>query len=227
MTQTRTTEPAAARAPAAGGSAAAHRAGGPTALPAETRAAGTVRTNRIVLVLLGLVLAVAGAAGLAAGLGAFGRRLTHQPVLGPAATRFVARNGWFWPVVAVAGGVLALLCLWWLLRQARSNRVGEIRLVTDRRRGNTDLAARALTEAVETEVEGYRGVARASASLSGATTAPRLLLTVTLDGRVKPAEVHERVVGEAVSHVREALGRDDIPTRLDLRLTRGGRRDVR
>jgi hypothetical protein len=227
MTQTETAEPAAGRAPAAGGSTAAHRAGGPTALPAETRAPGTVRTNRVVLILLGLVLTATGAAGLAAGLGLFGRRLAHQPVLSPAATQFVARNGWFWPVVGVAGGVLALLCLWWLLRQARSNRVGELRLVTDRRRGNTDLAARALTDAVETEVEGYRGVARASAYLSGAPTAPRLVLTVTLDRRVRPAEVHERVVRAAVSHVREALGRDDVPARLDLQLTRGRRRDVR
>jgi hypothetical protein len=225
MNPTQTTEPAPPRAP--GASAAAHRADGPTALPAETRAAGTVRANRIILMLLGLVLTVTGAAGLAAGLGAFGRRLTHQPVLSPATMHFVARNSWFWPVVAVAGGVLALLCLWWLLRQARSDRVGEVRLVTDRRRGNTDLAARALTDAVETEIEGYRGVTRASASLSGASTAPRLSVTVTLDGRVKPAEVHERIVREAASRVREALGRDDVPTRLELQLTRGGRRDVR
>jgi hypothetical protein len=178
-------------------------------------------------VLFGLVLAVAGAAGLAAGLGAFGRRLAHQPVLDPATTQFVARNGWYWPVVAAAGGVLALLCLWWLLRQARSNRVGEVRLTADPRRGTTHLAAGALTVAVEDEIEGYRGVTRASAYLSGATTAPRLSVAVTLDGRVKPAEVHERIVREAVSHVREALGREDVPTRLDLRLPRGRRRDVR
>lgn len=200
---------------------------GPAALPGETRAPGTVRVNRVILVLLGLLLTLAGAAGLAAGLGLFGRRLTQQPVLDPATEDFAAANGWFWPVVAVAGGVLALLCLWWLLRQARSNRVSELRLVTDPRRGHTDLAAGALTGALESEVGGYRGVARTSAHLSGSSTTPHLTMSVTLDGRVEPAELHTRIAHEALAHARSALGRDDLPTRLELNLPSARRRDVR
>lgn len=198
----------------------------PATLAAETRAPGTVAANRAVLGLLGLLLTLAGAAGLATGLGLFGRRRSDLPVLSAEAEE-VAATGWFWPAIAVAGGLLALLCLWWLLVQARSNRIGELRLVTDPQRGHTDLAASGLADALTTEIEDYRGVSRASAHVTGAPTAPRVSLTVTLDGRVEPAEVHRRVVEEAVVHARTALSRESLPVRLELQLPRAHQRDVR
>jgi hypothetical protein len=200
---------------------------GPVTLAAETRAPGTVRVNRTVFTVLGLLLAAAGAAGLATALGLFGRRLSDQPVLGPAVEGFIAANRWFWPVVAIAAGLLALLCLWWLLLQAHSNRISELRLATDPQRGYTDLTTRALTHAVIGEIEGYHGVTRATAHVTGTSTAPKLSLTVALDGRVGPAEIHRRITAEAIPHARQALSADHLPTRLELQLPRAQHRDVR
>ncbi|MBM7804687.1 hypothetical protein JOD57_000524 [Geodermatophilus bullaregiensis] len=200
---------------------------GPAALRPRTRARGVVRANRVVLALLGLLLTAAGAAALAAAAGPFGSRRSDRPVLDSPVSEFVDASPWFWPVVAVAGGVLALLCLWWLLVQARSDRVAGLPLSRDPRQGYTDLDAAALTGAVEDEVEGYRGVTRARAGLSGARTAPLLTLTVTLDGRADAGELHTRIVGNAVAHARQAVGRPDLPARIELVLPRSGRRDVR
>ncbi|MGX5657710.1 alkaline shock response membrane anchor protein AmaP [Geodermatophilus nigrescens] len=200
---------------------------GPAALRPRTRARGVVRANRLVLALIGLLLAGAGGAALAAGLGAFGGGVADRPVLDGSVPRFAGAHGWYWPVVAVGAGLVALLCLWWLLAQARSDRVSALPLSRDPRRGHTDLDAAALTGAVEDEVEGYRGVARARAVLSGAATAPALTLTVTLDGRVGPGELHPRVVRGAVAHARQALGRPDLPARVEFVLPRRPRRDVR
>lgn len=200
---------------------------GPAALLPRTRARGVVRANRVVLALVGLLMAAAGAAALAAAFGLFGSRFSDRPVIDEPVTRFVDASPWFWPAVAVAGGLLALLCLWWLLAQGRSDRVAELPLARDPRRGHTDLDAAALTGAVEAEVEGYRGVTRARAGLSGASTAPLLSLTVTLDGRVGAGDLHTRIVDSALAHARQAVGRPDLPARIELVLPRGGRRDVR
>ena len=206
---------------------AAHVTRGPSTLAAESRAPGTVRVNRTVLTLLGLLLTAAGAVALATAFGLFGRRLSDQPVLGPTVEDFVESNRWFWPAVAIAGGLLALLCLWWLLLQTRSNRIGELRLVTGPQSGHTDLTTRALTHALIDEIEGYHGVTRATAHLSGKSAAPELSLTVALDGRVGPADIHRRITVEALPHARQALSTDQLPTRLELQLPRTRPRDVR
>ena len=139
MSQTRTESTVTDTRGENGGQQTSPTTRGPATLAAETRAPGTVRVNRTVFTVLGLLLAAAGAAGLATALGLFGRRLSDQPVLGPTVEDFVAANRWFWPVVAIAAGLLALFCLWWLLLQTRSNRISELRLVTDPQRGHTDL----------------------------------------------------------------------------------------
>jgi hypothetical protein len=210
-----------------GGQHATPATRGPATLAAESRAPGTVRVNRIFITVLGLLLAAAGAAGLATALGLFGRRLSDQPVLSPTVEDFVDDNRWFWPVVAIAAGLLALLCLWWLLLQTRSNRLSELRLVTDPQRGHTDLTTRALTHALIDEIEGYHGVTDVTAHLSGTSAAPELSLTVALDGRVGPAEIHRRITAEAILHARLALSTDLLSTRLELQLPRTRQRDVR
>jgi hypothetical protein len=210
-----------------GGQHATPATRGPATLAAESRAPGTVRVNRTFFTVLGLLLAAAGAAGLAAALGLFDHGLSDQPVLGPTVEDFVAANRWFWPVVAIAAGLLALLCLWWLVLQTRSNRISDLRLVTDPQRGHTDLTTRALTHALIGEIEGYHGVTRAMAHLSGTSAAPKLSLTVALDGRVGPAEIHQRITAEAIPHARQALSTDRLPTRLELQLPRAQHRDVR
>lgn len=187
----------------------------------EQRAPGTNRLNRTLLLVIGLVLLLAGTAGLLTGLGVFGQGRADSPVLGPGLTDFAAEQRyWFWPLVALAALVLGGLALWRLLRQGRTADIGELELEPDRSRGGTRLPAAALTEAMAAEIETYRGVAGANVRLLGNRTAPRLSLRVRLDGRAAPGEVRQRIETQAVAHAREVLEDDQLPVRLELMVPR-------
>jgi hypothetical protein len=186
-------------------------------LPPEVRSPTTTRTNRIALLVVGLILLAGGTAALLAGLGAFGARRADQPVFSDGLVRFADRNAaWFWPVVAMVAVIVGLLALWWLLLQARRNRVGDLDLERDHSHGRTRLGAAAFTDAVADEIESYRGVAGASARLLGTSADPRLSLRVYLDGRVDLGEVLRRIEAEALAHARAALSADQLPTRIEL-----------
>lgn len=200
---------------------------GPATLASETRAPGAVRTNRALLVLGGLVLLLAGLATLGLGTGLLNPPARHEPVLNEVADGWFDDHSWVWWPIAAGGVLVALLCLWWLLAQARSNRVSTLRIGERTEQGRTTVAASALTDAVETEVESYRGVDRARAHLSGTATAPTLTLAVTLDGRVDVPRVQEEVVEEALAHARAALAVETLPTRLEFTVPRSVARDVR
>jgi len=188
-----------------------------TTLPPEVRSPRTNRANRLLLLLLGLILLAGGLAGLLTGLEVFGSARADQPVFNRELVDFVDRNaGWFWPLVAVVAVILGLLALWWLLIQARGDRVSSLDLETDRSHGRTRLAAGALTGALVDEIESYRGVARASGRLLGDGLAPRLSLRVALDGRVDAGDVLRRIESEALAHARSALAAERLPTRLEL-----------
>lgn len=200
---------------------------GPATLPSETRSPGTVRTNRALIGLTGLLLLLIGLATLALALGLLNPPAQDQPVVNGVADSWIDGHSWIWWPIAAAGVLVALLCLWWLAAQARSNRVSTVRIEERTDAGRTTVAASALTDAVETEVESYRGVDRARAHLSGTPTAPTLTLTVVLDGRVAVAQVQDQVVTGALAHARRALDVDALPTRLELTLPRAASRDVR
>lgn len=191
----------------------------PTALAPVTRTPGAVRTNRVVLALLGLLLLAAGVLTLLLGLRVLGDGQADRTVV-DAAVSDVARAGWFWPVVGVAGLLVAGLSAWWLVVQARTDRLVRLRLDDDAAGGRTLLDGAALTRAVEDEVADLPGVTRASAHLSGTSSAPRLHLRVRLDGRVDPAEVHRAIAGQVLVHARQALELDRLPARVELDLPR-------
>lgn len=196
-------------------------------LPPRTRAPRVVRANRVIIGLIGLILLLAGAAGLLLGFGIFGSKYKTQAVIPARVSRFAAHHGYFWPALAALTFVIALLALWWLIAQFRTNRLRGVDLRPGGRDGLTYLTAGAITDAVEEEVESYHGVERGRARLSGTPTAPRLTLVVTLDGRVGAGEIRQRVEAQAIEHTRAALGVDVLPTRVDLVLPRRARRNVR
>ena len=134
--------------------------------------ARTGRVNRYGLALVGVLLAAGGAAALTVGLGVFGAMRAHILLLTPAQSRYVHDNTWFWPAAAAIGAVVALGCLRWLLAQTRRDRVGELRLETNRRRGTTRIDSQVATDALETEIGSYPGVTRARGRLTG-TRRPR------------------------------------------------------
>ena len=200
---------------------------GPSALAPETRMPGTVRANRVMITLIGVVLTAAGLGVLAIGVGLLLPDERLRPVIDRPVDDFVADNPWFWPVVAAAAAVLALLSLRWLLAQVSSNRVHTIAFEEGGDQGRTRLLADALTSALVQEIESYRGVDRANAHLAGSSTQPRLSLQVLLDGRADVAEIHRRVADEAVAHARIALSTEELPTRLELQVSRKPVRDLR
>jgi hypothetical protein len=196
------------------------------ALPPRTRAPRVVRANRVIIGLIGLILLLAGVAGLLAGFGVFGSTLKNEAVLSGRVDRFTER-AWFWPTLAALTAIIALLALWWLIAQLRTDRLRGIDLRPSGRDGQTYLRGDAITDAIEKEVESYRGVSRTRARLSGTHTAPRLTLIVTLDGRVSAGEVRHRVEEQALDHARRALETDRLPTRVDLLLPRATQRNIR
>lgn len=186
-------------------------------LPPEQLSPATTRANRVVLLVIGVILLVGGLAALLVGLGVFGSDRAEQPVLTGEASQFADDNAfWFWPLVALVAIIVGLLALWWLLIQARSNRVPTVDLEQDRTRGRTRVHADAVTDAVADEIESYRGVTSASARLVESSLGPRLSLRVNLDGRTDIGEVRRRVESQALAHTRTALSTDELPTRLEL-----------
>lgn len=201
---------------------------GPVALSAESRQPGTVRTNRAVLAALGLLILGAGVLALLVGFGVFGQRLRAQTVIGPDTERFVAASSpWFWTVVAIAAAIVAVLCLWWLLIQARSNRVSTIRISDDSSQGETALDASAFTDALQSEIGSYRGVSRVSAHLSGSPDRYRTTVRVALDGRVDAGDVYDAIIGQALPRARQALSAAALECRLEFELPKSGTRDIR
>lgn len=180
------------------------------------------RTNRVVLGLLGLVALAAGVAGLLAGAGAFGGGFARRSLLDNGVGRYISQqSAWFWPVVAVAGLVVAVLALRWLAAVLFSTaRIADIAVRGDRTAGSTTLAAPALGEAVSSEIATYRGVHSARTRLLGTPGDPRLAVAVRTDQAADLGALRHRIDTQALAHVRQALDRPDLPIGLDVTVTR-------
>jgi sugar (pentulose or hexulose) kinase len=183
-----------------------------------TTTARTRRGNRYGLTVVGLLLTAGGATVLAVGLGLLGTARAHTALLTPAQTRYVHAHGWFWPAVAVVAGLVALICLRWLLVQTRRDRVGVLNLETDRRQGATRINSGVATDALEAEIATYPGVTHARARLTGSPIQPELAVTVAAERDADLAGLRTRIHDGAVAHLRAALEHDRLPTRLTLRL---------
>ncbi|MFI0479271.1 alkaline shock response membrane anchor protein AmaP [Actinomadura sp. 9N215] len=177
--------------------------------------------NRTGLTLLGAVMAVAGGAGFARGLGAFGDGRASSPVLTGEARRFADGHGWFWPAVAAAAVVLALLGLAWLVAQGRSGKLAGLAMEPDADAGATRLSAKAVTGALEDEIGEYPGVRKVRARLIGSSSRPELRLKVAYGRGADAADLRRRIEDEGVPRLCAALERDSVPTVVRLRLVPG------
>jgi hypothetical protein len=177
----------------------------------------TARVNRTGLAIVGLLL-------LAAGIAALLRALNVAPgVLGPPdapvtdqVTRdFAAEQGWFWPVLAIALVLVALLALWWLLAQAGRDSLRTMRL-DGGPRGSSTMPAAAASGALEDDLGRSPYLRRVRASFSGGASRPHLDLVVTMDPAADPEAVRERV-DVALDRQRRALEAPDLSTMVHLR----------
>ena len=172
--------------------------------------------NRVVLVVLGLALAVGGALGLALGFDTFGRAAARRPLLTRDVSRYADRNAWFWWAVAAACILVGILALCWLLAQARTEGIGRVDLTRDGDDGLTSLHAGALTDAVENDIRGVRGVTAARARLRG-NRARRLDVVVNLDERADIGQLRDRLRDATVPHTRDVIDDPELPVNVELR----------
>ncbi|MEU7905689.1 hypothetical protein [Actinoplanes sp. NPDC049118] len=172
--------------------------------------------------LIGLTLLAAGVAALLAGGGRLGIAPPDSPVLDPAVVHFVAENSaWWWPAVAATGVVMVLSGGWWLLAVLLStDRIHGVRIPTDPNAGATTLAGGAVGQAIEAEIEAYRGVRAASSRLRGTPEEPALAVSVTVDQAADIGALCQRIEAGALAHARQALDRPDLPAALDITVSR-------
>ncbi|MDH2413791.1 alkaline shock response membrane anchor protein AmaP [Nocardioides sp. CER19] len=172
--------------------------------------------DRVVLTLLGLLLLAAGGLGLALGMEAFGRSRASDQVLPQEVVDYPDGRQWFWWAVTGALLLIAVLALLWLLSQLKTDRMTRLDLTTNARDGYTTLHARALTDAVENEALGVRGVTRASAKVREHRER-HLFLLVELADSANIDGVRTELENEVVAHLREGVGDPHLPVTIELR----------
>jgi hypothetical protein len=179
------------------------------------------RTNRIALLLLALLLIAVGLDAGAASLGLFGRFTQHSRLMAnPTGRFFGAQGAWLWPVIAGVALIVVILALRWLAALLFStDRAGDLPIAPEGRPGRTILAARALTDAVAGEIDGYRGVDSVRARLIGDPGQPRLVVTAILEETADLAALRQRIETEALTHARTALDNPALPVQLNLTVT--------
>ena len=184
------------------------------------------RTNQVVITVVGLIAVALGVSGLLAAGGVFGHPFQHKYLVDNGFSRYVGKHGnWLWPAIAAVTLVLVLLAVVWLLRLLLStDRSHAINVTTQRRdTANTDVAAgrttmtsAALTQAVASEIDGYRGVTATKARIIGDAADPTLILEVTATRRAELAVLIERIEQQAITHARTALEQPELPVKLDI-----------
>lgn len=152
------------------------------------------RLNRAWLTVIGLLLLLTGVAVIVIGagllqplarvLGLTANRPTPGNRLFGAATSSTLDLTWVAVVLAVAGVILALLGLAWLLAQIlRINEAKPFRLHGSAADGLTRCAPGVLTDAVEAQIKALPDVSDASAVLRGTVARPDLTVKVTASER--------------------------------------------
>lgn len=176
------------------------------------------RANRVGLAIVGVLLLLAGAAAVARGLDLWPDLLgaAQAPVTDQRTRDFVTERDWFWPVVAAALIVIAVLALWWLLAQARTSRVTDLRLETDVTRGATRMPARAIAGAVEEDLGRSPYLGRTRSTITGSGLDPRLWLATSVEPASDPEAVRARIHA-AVDRCRQALEAPAMRTTVLLR----------
>jgi hypothetical protein len=177
---------------------------------------GVERLNRVVLTLLGLLLSLGAAAGLAVGARAFGPASAHRRLLETQVSGYADRMPWFWWAVAAGTVLLGVLALTWLLAQGRSDRIGRVDLAVNDGDGVTVVHADAIAGAVEHEVGSFPGVTAASARLRQDRTR-RVDLVIRLREATDLTELRDRVQRETVTNLRHVLDAPGLRVHVQLR----------
>ena len=163
--------------------------------------------NRTWLIILGILLLAAGvltaliAGGVVDGMGA---PAPSESVL-PDGAGFLAGDFAPWAVL-LAGILLGLLGLWWLLTQIpRTRTAGSFRLQEDPAHGITVCDPQVLAAAVSQEAGQLPGVVGSTVRLRGTADEPDLAMKVTVNSDADVQGVIARIQQEVVPHLVSAL----------------------
>ncbi len=177
------------------------------------------RLNRTLLALIGLGLLTAGGVTLAFGLGLLRDVL---PGLDPSVPLLPAQlllPTWVPYAVIAAAVLVGLGCLRWVLAQAlRRPKTSTWALTGGSGRGTTRLDTDHAADAAAADITGYRGVSRATATLTGPRTQPALHLVVHTETGTEIGPIRERITTHALPRLRRALELDTLPADLLLRI---------
>ncbi|RNL85742.1 alkaline shock response membrane anchor protein AmaP [Halostreptopolyspora alba] len=179
-------------------------------MPLGTRTRRAARANRWGLGILGVLLAGAGAASLAAGLGAFGAGTAESPLLGRAVLDWLGQP-WVPYAVVVLAVVVALVALWWLVSQGRSDTTGRLRVDEESTRGITEIPSAAVRDVLEDRAGRHPEVRRARARLTGSSYEPGVVLDLTVDADADATSLWRRLRDEELATLRGSLELDELP----------------
>lgn len=178
--------------------------------------------NRVVLALIGLALAAAGAVTLLAANDVIDIDQPGQ-LYGRAADNTGA-NPWVWGVAAIAGAVVvAVLGLYWVVRQVRARSDGPGIGTTDYIRtpkGTTTLEPAAVAKAVARDLERVPGVAGSRVRITELRPRPHVIAVLSLHDDAEVSAVTEGIE-EPLGRLRENLGASDLSADVRLRPTAG------
>ncbi|MCC3294347.1 alkaline shock response membrane anchor protein AmaP [Arthrobacter sp. zg-Y411] len=161
--------------------------------------------NRTWLIILGILFLAAGVLAVLIATGVLsGLSNASEPLLADGAELLAGESApW---VVLLAGVVLGILGLWWILAQIpRSRTAGTFRLQEDPARGITVCDPAVLAAAVSNETEQLPGVVSSSVRLRGTADEPDLAMKVTVNSDADVQGVIARIQHEVVPHLVTAL----------------------
>lgn len=180
--------------------------------------ARSVRGDRFLVSLLGLLLLGGGVLTLLVGTGLLGAGRATRPVLDPIALDFLTGYLLAARIVAIVLGVLLVVFgLSWALRALRPERKPDVVLDDSPDTGLT-VTSGALADAVRADAETVSGVDRARARLVGGRNDPALRLTLWLRQGADLRAVWDDLDRDVLSRARAALGISSLPTAVRVEL---------
>ncbi|MGD0700305.1 MAG: hypothetical protein ABSA02_10520 [Trebonia sp.] len=179
------------------------------------------RTNRVVLILFGLLVLAIGAAGITASVGVYGQGFTHRLLLDNRVSTYIGQHGWVWYAAAGVCLLILVISLRWIVALLIStDRAGDIPIPVATRAGTTILRPAAVSGALTREIGAYHGVEAVRGRIIGDGDDPAIVLAVTASQDVDLHALHQRIESEALAHARQALSKADLPIQLDLAVSR-------
>ena len=179
------------------------------------------RTNRVALIVFGLLTLAVGVGGITASTGVVGTAFSRRPLFANHVSSYIGEHGWVWYAAAGVCVVITLAALRWIVALLIStDRAGDIPIPVATHEGTTILRPAALTGAVAREIGTYHGVDAAQARIIGDAAAPEVVIAVTASQNADLRALHRRIETEALSHVRHAVSNISLPIQLHLDVSR-------